>query len=77
VWTSHAQADKAEKAPRRPLFAQTPMTWSLAPAEPAFEIWTPEPGRVPVVARSTPRPTNFGRAPATTFGKRVVSPFGA
>jgi len=33
----------AEKPARRPLFAAPPLAWSLAPAEPEPEIWTPAP----------------------------------
>jgi exopolysaccharide production protein ExoQ len=64
VWAQHAQG---EKAPRRPLFAPSPLTWSLAPPEPAPEIWTPAPARRPA----------FAQAMTPTFGKRAVSPFGA
>ena len=79
VWKPGVQP---EKAARRPLFAPAPLTWSLAPAEPAFEIWTSDAGRAPTVARTpirTPvaRPAaTFGQRPTPTFGKRVVSPFG-
>jgi len=76
VWTK-----PAETTQRRPIFAEAPLTWSLAPAEPVFEIWTPEPGRAPVVAqaaaRPAPRPATFGQPFQPTFGKRAVSPFGA
>ncbi len=79
VWAASAQAEKAEKAPRRPLFADPPLTWALAPAEPVFEIWKAEPGRVPTCAVAKPaiRPATFGQASAATFGKRAVSPFPA
>lgn len=56
-------------------FQPPPLTWSLAPAEPVFEIWSAEAGRAPTCAVA--RPATFGRAPASTFGKRPVSPFGA
>jgi O-antigen ligase len=69
------QARQVEETPRRPLFAEAPLTWSLAPAEPVFEIWTPSPGRVPTCAVA-PSAT-FGQKPSPTFGKRAVSPFGA
>lgn len=75
VWAAPARA--AEQTPRRRLFAEAPLAWSLAPAEPVFEIWTPEPGRAPVVARTASRPATFGQAFQPTFGKRAVSPFGA
>jgi O-antigen ligase len=78
VWAQATVAEKAEKAPRRPLFAPAPLAWSLAPPEPVLDIWTAEPGRVPrAVARHAPRPATFGHAPAATFGKRAVSPLSA
>jgi exopolysaccharide production protein ExoQ len=64
VWALGAPS---EKAARRPLFAPAPLTWSLAPPEPAPDIWTPASARRPAFARSM----------APTFGKRTVSPFGA
>ena len=78
VWGQSAQAEQTEKAPRRPLFAPEPLTWALAPAEPVFDIWAAEPGRVPrAIAQPSARPATFGQAPATTVGKRAVSPFAA
>ena len=56
-----------EKAVRTPLFADPPLAWSLAPPDPAPEIWTPAPARRPA----------FARTPGPTFGKRAVSPFAA
>ena len=52
-----------EKTVRTPLFADPPLAWSLAPPDPAPEIWTPAPTRRPAFQ--------------PTFGKRAVSPFGA
>ncbi|CAN5523847.1 O-antigen ligase [soil metagenome] len=75
VWSRAAVAEKTEKAPRRPLFAEPPLAWTLAPAEPVFEIWKAEPGRVPTCAVA--RPVGFSQTPASTFGKRAVSPFPA
>jgi O-antigen ligase len=75
VLAEGVQARSVEETPRRPLFAEAPMTWSLAPAEPVFEIWTASPGRVPTCAVA-PSAT-FGQKPGPTFGKRAVSPFGA
>ena len=76
VWAKPARTSVC-----RPIFAEAPLAWSLAPAEPVFEIWTPEPGRAPVVAqavtRSAARPATFGQPFQPTFGKRAVSPFGA
>jgi exopolysaccharide production protein ExoQ len=77
VWARSSKTEQVEKAPRRPIFAEAPLAWSLAPAEPVFEIWTPEPGRAPVVARSAARSATFGQPFQPTFGKRAVSPFAA
>ena len=66
---------KREKTARTPLFAESPLAWSLAPAEPVFEIWTNDTSRAPTCAVA--RPAAFGRASTPTFGKRAVSPFGA
>ena len=52
-----------EKPIRTPLFADPPLAWSLAPPDPAPEIWTPGPARRPAFQ--------------PTFGKRAVSPFAA
>ena len=52
-----------------------PLDWSLATAEPVFEIWAADAGRAPTCAVA--RPATFGRAAAPTFGRRAVSPFGA
>jgi O-antigen ligase len=52
-----------EKTVRAPLFADPPLAWSLAPPDPAPEIWTPGPARRPAFQ--------------PTFGKRAVSPFAA
>jgi O-antigen ligase len=70
-----ASSAPREKAARRPLFAEPPLNWSLAPPDPAPEIWTPAPTRLPAYAQMTLKP--FDDAPATTFGKRAVSPFRA
>jgi O-antigen ligase len=52
-----------EKTARTPLFADPPLVWSLAPPDPAPEIWAPSPTRRPAFQ--------------PTFGKRAVSPFAA
>lgn len=64
VW---ARSAERENIARRPLFAPPPLTWALAPADPAPEIWKPVPVRRPAFAQ--------GMAP--TFGKRAVSPLSA
>lgn len=78
VWSRGAVTEKAEKAPRRPLFAPEPLNWALAPAGPMFEIQTPSPGRAPIaVTRAAAPNTTLGRAHTSTFGKRAVSPLSA